>query len=139
MREEAALQRRRALEAQRLQKLKEANRKKTEKQQKLEEERKALMAVREEQRENLSRRLEEQRKEQAKIAEAKAKQLAERLKEHEARRKEHLELIQERAAMGKATASVPSSPSTDRRSEPESRTNFGATQTDGEAPGQDHT
>lgn len=98
-REEAVLERRRILEAEKLQRLAEIQRKKEEAQLRREEERKASSAARE------AKAIEQQRK---KVIRAKAQQeesellaqkLAEKLAESEQRRKMYLEQIRERASM----------------------------------------
>ncbi|CAL0330606.1 unnamed protein product [Lupinus luteus] len=96
-REEAVLERRRLIEAEKLQRLAEIQRKKEEAQVRREEERKASSAAREARAIEQLRRKEERVKAQQEEAELLAQKLAERLNESEQRRKIYLEQIRERA------------------------------------------
>ncbi|XP_065878187.1 uncharacterized protein [Euphorbia lathyris] len=98
-REEAALERRKLIEAEKLQRLAETQRKKEEAQVRREEERKASSAAREARAIEQLRRREERAKAQQEEAELLAQKLAERLSESEQRRKFYLEQIRERASM----------------------------------------
>lgn len=96
-REEAVLERRKLIEAEKLQRLAEIQRKKEEAQVRREEERKASSAAREARAIEQLRRKEERAKAQQEEAELLAQKLAERLNESEQRRKIYLEQIRERA------------------------------------------
>nr|XP_029146090.1 uncharacterized protein LOC112722551 isoform X1 [Arachis hypogaea] len=96
-REEAVLERRRLIEAEKLQRLAEIQRRKEEAQVRREEERKASSAAREARAIEQLRRKEERAKAQQEEAELLAQKLAERLNESEQRRKIYLEQIRERA------------------------------------------
>lgn len=98
-REEAVLERRKLIEAEKLQRLAETQRKKEEAQVRREEERKASNAAREARAIIQLRRREERAKAQQEEAELLAQKLAERLSESEQRRKFYLEQIRERASM----------------------------------------
>lgn len=98
-REEAVLERRKLIEAEKLQRLAEIQRKKEEAQVRREEERKASSAAREARAIEQLRRKEERAKAQQEEAELLAQRLAERLSESEQRRKVYLEQIRERASM----------------------------------------
>ncbi|KAJ4841440.1 hypothetical protein Tsubulata_009084 [Turnera subulata] len=98
-REEAVLERRKLIEAEKLQRLAETQRKKEEAQVRREEERKASSAAREARAIEQLRRREERAKAQQEEAELLAQKLAERLRESEQRRKFYLEQIRERASM----------------------------------------
>ncbi|OVA00752.1 hypothetical protein BVC80_9083g41 [Macleaya cordata] len=98
-REEAVLERRRLLQAEKLQRLAETQRKKEEAQVRREEERKASSAAREARAIEQLRRKEVRAKAQQEEAELLAQKLAERLSESEQRRKFYLEQIRERASM----------------------------------------
>ncbi|KAJ3697937.1 hypothetical protein LUZ61_001642 [Rhynchospora tenuis] len=98
-REEAVLERRRLLEAEKLQKLAEMQRKKEEAQARREEERKASSAAREARAVEQLRRKEIRAKAQQEEAELLAQRLAEKLRESEQRRKYYLEQIREKASM----------------------------------------
>lgn len=98
-REEAVLERRRLLEAEKLQRIAEIQRKKEEAQVRREEERKASSAAREAKAMEQMRRKEVRAKAQQEEAELLAQKLAERLSESEQRRKFYLEQIRERASM----------------------------------------
>ncbi|KAF9593065.1 hypothetical protein IFM89_020072 [Coptis chinensis] len=98
-REEAVLERRRLLQAEKLQRLAEIQRKKEEAQVRREEERKASSAAREARAIEQLRRKEVRAKAQQEEAELLAQKLAERLSESEQRRKFYLEQIRERASM----------------------------------------
>ncbi|KAL4633569.1 hypothetical protein ACB092_04G132000 [Castanea dentata] len=98
-REEAVIERRKLLEAEKLQRLAETQRKKEEAQIRREEERKASSAAREARAMEQLRRKEERAKAQQEEAELLAQKLAERLSESEQRRKFYLEQIRERASM----------------------------------------
>lgn len=98
-REEAVLERRKLIEAEKLQRLAETQRKKEEAQVRREEERKASSAAREARAIEQLRRREERAKAQQEEAELLAQKLAERLSESEQRRKFYLEQIRERASM----------------------------------------
>ncbi|GAV68281.1 hypothetical protein CFOL_v3_11784 [Cephalotus follicularis] len=98
-REEAVLERRKLIEAEKLQRLAETQRKKEEAQVRREEERKASSAARESRALEQLRRKEERAKAQQEEAELLAQKLAERLSESEQRRKFYLEQIRERASM----------------------------------------
>ncbi|WCJ35880.1 S phase cyclin A-associated protein in the endoplasmic reticulum [Euphorbia peplus] len=98
-REEAALERRKLIEAEKLQRLVEIQRKKEEAQIRREEERKASSAAREARAIEQLRKREERAKVQQEEAELLAQKLAERLRESEQRRKFYLEQIRERASM----------------------------------------
>uniref|UniRef100_A0A6N2N2F9 S phase cyclin A-associated protein in the endoplasmic reticulum N-terminal domain-containing protein n=1 Tax=Salix viminalis TaxID=40686 RepID=A0A6N2N2F9_SALVM len=98
-REEAVLERRKLIEAEKLQRLAETQRKKEEAQVRREEERKASNAAREARAIVQLRRREERAKAQQEEAELLAQKLAERLSESEQRRKFYLEQIRERASM----------------------------------------
>lgn len=98
-REEAVLERRKLIEAEKLQRLAETQRKKEEAQVRREEERKASSAAREARAIEQLRRREERAKAQQEEAELLAQKLAERLSESEQRRNFYLEQIRERASM----------------------------------------
>ncbi|KAG9138060.1 hypothetical protein Leryth_001326 [Lithospermum erythrorhizon] len=98
-REEAVLERRRLLEAEKLQRLAEIQRKKEEAQLRREEERRASTAAREAKAIEQIRRKEVRAKARQEEAELMAQKLAERLKESEQRRKFYLEQIREKASM----------------------------------------
>ena len=98
-REEAVLERRKLIEAEKLQRLAETQRKKEEAQVRREEERKASNAAREARAIVQLRRREERAKAHQEEAELLAQKLAERLSESEQRRKFYLEQIRERASM----------------------------------------
>lgn len=98
-REEAVLERRKLIEAEKLQRLAETQRKKEEAQVRREEERKASSAAREARAIEQLRRKEERAKAQQEEAELLAQKLAEKLSESEQRRKFYLEQIRERASM----------------------------------------
>lgn len=98
-REEAVLERKKLIEAEKLQRLAETQRKKEEAQVRREEERKASSAAREAKAIEQMRRKEVRAKAQQEEAELLAQKLAERLSESEQRRKFYLEQIRERASM----------------------------------------
>ncbi|KAK3000329.1 hypothetical protein RJ639_022444, partial [Escallonia herrerae] len=98
-REEAVLERKKLIEAEKLQRLVETQRKKEEAQVRREEERKASSAAREARTMEQMRRKEVRAKAQQEEAEVLAQKLAERLSESEQRRKFYLEQIRERASM----------------------------------------
>lgn len=98
-REEAVLERRKLIEAEKFQRLAETQRKKEEAQVRREEERKASSAAREAKTMEQMRRKEVRAKAQQEEAELLAQKLAERLRESEQRRKIYLEQIRERASM----------------------------------------
>lgn len=98
-REEAVLERKKLIEAEKLQRLAETQRKKEEAQVRREEERKASSAAREAKTMEQMRRKEVRAKAQQEEAELLAQKLAERLRESEQRRKIYLEQIRERASM----------------------------------------
>lgn len=98
-REEAVLERRKLLEAEKLQRLAETQRKKEEAQVRREEERRASSAAREAKAVEQLRRREVRAKAQQEEAELLAQKLAERLSESEQRRKVYLEQIREKASM----------------------------------------
>lgn len=98
-REEAVLERRKLIEAEKLQRLAETQRKKEEAQIRREEERKASSAAREAKAIEQLRRREVRAKAQQEEAELLAQKLAEKLSESEQRRKFYLEQIRERASM----------------------------------------
>lgn len=98
-REGAVLERRKLIEAEKLQRLAETQRRKEEAQVRREEERKASSAAREARAMEQMRRKEIRAKAQQEEAELMAQKLAERLSESEQRRKFYLEQIRERAAM----------------------------------------
>ncbi|GMH31548.1 hypothetical protein Nepgr_033392 [Nepenthes gracilis] len=98
-REEAAFERRKLIEAEKLQRLSETQRKKEEAQVRREEERKASSAAREAKAIEQLKRREERAKVQQEEAELLAQKLAERLSESEQRRKFYLEQIREKASM----------------------------------------
>ncbi|KAH7851799.1 hypothetical protein Vadar_016608 [Vaccinium darrowii] len=98
-REEAVLERKKVIEAEKLQRLAETQRKKEEAQLRREEERKASSAAREAKSIEQIRRKEVRAKAQLEEAELLAQKLAERLSESEQRRKFYLEQIRERASM----------------------------------------
>ncbi|EEF47803.1 uncharacterized protein LOC8284472 [Ricinus communis] len=98
-REEAVLERRKLIEAEKLHRLAETQRKKEEAQVRREEERKASSAAREARAIEQLRRREERAKAQQEEAELLAQKLAERLSESKQRRKFYLEQIRERASM----------------------------------------
>jgi hypothetical protein len=98
-REEAVLERRKILEAEKMQRLAEIQRKKEEAIFRREEERKASSAAREARTAEQQRRKEIRVKAQQEEAELLAQKLAEKLRESEQRRKYHLEQIRERASM----------------------------------------
>ncbi|XP_042516451.1 S phase cyclin A-associated protein in the endoplasmic reticulum-like isoform X2 [Macadamia integrifolia] len=106
-REEAVLERRKLLEAEKLQRLAETQRKKEEAQIRREEERKASSAAREAKAIEQQRRKESRAKAQQEEAELLAQKLAERLSESEQRRKFYLEQIRERASMDFRDQSLP--------------------------------
>uniref|UniRef100_A0A0A9CK41 S phase cyclin A-associated protein in the endoplasmic reticulum N-terminal domain-containing protein n=1 Tax=Arundo donax TaxID=35708 RepID=A0A0A9CK41_ARUDO len=98
-REEAVLERRKFLEAEKMQRLAEIQRKKEEAIVRREEERKASSAAREARAAEQQRRKEIRAKAQQEEAELLAQKLAEKLRESEQRRKYYLEQIRERASM----------------------------------------
>lgn len=98
-REEAVMERKKLIEAEKLQRLAETQRKKEEAQLRREEERKASSAAREAKTMEQMRRKEVRAKAQQEEAELLAQKLAERLRESEQRRKIYLEQIRERASM----------------------------------------
>eukprot|EP00252_Welwitschia_mirabilis_P014058 TRINITY_DN31081_c0_g1_i1.p1 TRINITY_DN31081_c0_g1~~TRINITY_DN31081_c0_g1_i1.p1 ORF type:complete len:1920 (+),score=403.73 TRINITY_DN31081_c0_g1_i1:313-6072(+) len=98
-REEAVLERRKLIEAEKLQRLSEIQRKKEEAQARREEERKAASAAREAKAVEQVRKKEVRAKAQREEAELQAQRLAERLRESELRRKLYLEQIREKASM----------------------------------------
>lgn len=98
-REEAVIERRKLIEAEKLQRLAETKRRKEEAQLRREEERKASSAAREARTMEQLRRKEERAKAQQEEAELLAQRLAERLSESDQRRKVYLEQIRERASM----------------------------------------
>lgn len=98
-REEAVLERRKFLEAEKMQRLAEIQRKKEEAIVRREEERKASSAAREAKSAEQQRRKEIRAKAQQEEAELLAQKLAEKLRESEQRRKFYLEQIRERASM----------------------------------------
>uniref|UniRef100_A0A803M0X6 S phase cyclin A-associated protein in the endoplasmic reticulum N-terminal domain-containing protein n=1 Tax=Chenopodium quinoa TaxID=63459 RepID=A0A803M0X6_CHEQI len=98
-REEAVIERRKLIEAEKLQRLAETQRRKEEAQLRREEERKASSAAREARTMEQIRRKEERAKAQQEEAELLAQRLAERLSESDQRRKVYLEQIRERASM----------------------------------------
>lgn len=98
-REEAVLERKKLIEAEKLQRLAEIQRKKEEAQVRREEERKASSAAREAKAIEQLRRKEVRAKAQQEEAGLLAQKLAERLSESEQRRKFYLEQIRERASM----------------------------------------
>ncbi|XP_042470368.1 uncharacterized protein LOC122052750 isoform X1 [Zingiber officinale] len=98
-REEAVLERRKLLEAEKLQRLAETQRKKEEAQVRREEERKASSAAREAKAVEQLRRKEIRVRARQEEAELLAQKLAERLRESEQRRKYYLEQIREKASM----------------------------------------
>ncbi|XP_057791864.1 uncharacterized protein LOC131008824 [Salvia miltiorrhiza] len=98
-REEAVLERKRLIEAEKLQRLAETQRRKEEAQVRREEERKASSAAREAKAIEHMRRKEIRAKARQEEAELLAQKLAERLSESEQRRKFYLEQIRERASM----------------------------------------
>lgn len=106
-REEAVLERRKLIEAEKLQRLAEIQRKKEEAQVRREEERKASSAAREARAIEQLRRKEERAKAQQEEAELLAQKLAERLNESEQRRKIYLEQIRERANLRDQSSPLP--------------------------------
>ncbi|KAM0066913.1 putative S phase cyclin A-associated protein in the endoplasmic reticulum [Helianthus debilis subsp. tardiflorus] len=98
-REEAVLERKKLVEAEKMQRLAETQRKKEEALLRREEERKASSAAREAKAMDQMRRREVLVKAQQEEAELLAQKLAERLRESEQRRKFYLEQIKERASM----------------------------------------
>ncbi|KAE8693946.1 Detected protein of unknown function [Hibiscus syriacus] len=98
-REEAVIERRKLIEAEKLQRLAEIQKKKEDAQLRREEERKASSAAREARAVEQLRRREERAKAQQEEAELLAQKLAEKLRESEQRRKFYLEQIRERASM----------------------------------------
>lgn len=98
-REEAVLERRKLIEAEKLQRLAETQRKKEEAQVRREEERRLSSVAREAKSIEQLRRKEIRAKAQQEEAELLAQKLAERLSESEQRRKFYLEQIRERASM----------------------------------------
>ncbi|GAB2240611.1 hypothetical protein Droror1_Dr00021129 [Drosera rotundifolia] len=98
-REEAVLERKKVIDAEKMQRLAETQRKKEEAQARREEERKASSAAREAKALEQLRRKEERAKAQQEEAELLAQKLAERLHESEQRRKLYLEQIRERASV----------------------------------------
>ncbi|XP_052180072.1 uncharacterized protein LOC127793270 isoform X2 [Diospyros lotus] len=98
-REEAVLERKKLIEAEKLQRLAETQRKKEEAQVRREEERRASSAAREAKAIEQLRRKEVRAKAQQEEAELLAQKLAERLSESEQRRKFYLEQIREKASM----------------------------------------
>ncbi|KAL1818369.1 hypothetical protein ACET3Z_013238 [Daucus carota] len=98
-REEAVLERKKLIEAEKSQRLAETQRKKEEALVRREEERKASSAAREAKAMEQMRRKEVRAKAQQEEAELLAQKLAERLRESEQRRKFYLEQIRERASM----------------------------------------
>jgi hypothetical protein len=98
-REEAVLERRKFLEAEKMQRLAEIQRKKEEAIVRREEERKASSAAREARAAEQQRRKEIRAKAQQEEAGLLAQKLAEKLRESEQRRKYYLEQIRERASM----------------------------------------
>ncbi|KAL9266891.1 S phase cyclin A-associated protein in the endoplasmic reticulum-like protein [Drosera capensis] len=103
-REEAVLERKKVLDAEKMQRLAETQRKKEEAQARREEERKASSAAREAKALEQLRRKEERAKAQQEEAELLAQKLAERLRESEQRRKLYLEQIRERASVRDQTS-----------------------------------
>lgn len=99
LREEAVLERKKLIEAEKSQRLAETQRKKEEALVRREEERKASSAAREAKAMEQMRRKEVRAKAQQEEAELLAQKLAERLRESEQRRKFYLEQIRERASM----------------------------------------
>ncbi|KAK4750447.1 hypothetical protein SAY87_003929 [Trapa incisa] len=106
-REEAVLERRKLIEAEKLQRIAETQRKKEEAQVRREEERKASSAAREARAMEQLRRKEVRAKAQQEEAELLAQKLAERLRESELRRKFYLEQIRERASINFRDQSSP--------------------------------
>lgn len=106
-REEAVLERRKLIEAEKLQRLAETQRKKEEAQVRREEERRASSAAREARAMEQLRRKEIRAKAQQEEAELLAQKLAERLRESEQRRKFYLEQIRERASINFRDQSSP--------------------------------
>ncbi|CAH9095768.1 unnamed protein product [Cuscuta epithymum] len=98
-REEAVFERKKLIEAEKLHRIAEAQRKKEEAQVRREEERRASTAAREARAMEHMRRKQVRAKAQQEEAELLAQKLAERLKESEQRRKFYLEQIRERASM----------------------------------------
>lgn len=98
-REEAVFERKRLIEAEKLQRLAETQRRKEEAQVRREEERKASSAAREAKAMEHMRRKEIRAKARQEEAELLAQKLAERLSESEQRRKFYLEQIREKASM----------------------------------------
>lgn len=98
-REEAVLERRRLLEAERLHRIAETQRKKEEAKARREEERKAASAAREARAVEQVRKKEVRARAQQEEAELQAQKLREKLRKSELRRKVYLEQIRERAAM----------------------------------------
>ncbi|PIN17308.1 hypothetical protein CDL12_10021 [Handroanthus impetiginosus] len=98
-REEAVLERKRLIEAEKLQRLAETQRRKEEAQVRREEERKASSAAREAKAMEQMRRKEIRAKARQEEAELLAQKLAEKLSESEQRRKFYLEQIREKASM----------------------------------------
>ncbi|CAI9111967.1 OLC1v1012323C1 [Oldenlandia corymbosa var. corymbosa] len=96
---EAVLERKKLLDAEKLQRIAETQRKKEEAQVRREEERKASSAAREAKAMEQMRRKEVRAKAQQEEAELLAQKLAERLSESEQRRKVYLEQIREKASM----------------------------------------
>uniref|UniRef100_A0A1D1YPV0 S phase cyclin A-associated protein in the endoplasmic reticulum n=1 Tax=Anthurium amnicola TaxID=1678845 RepID=A0A1D1YPV0_9ARAE len=107
-REEAVLGRRKLLEAEKLQRIAETQRRKEEAKVRREEERKASSAAREAKAVEQLRRKEVRAKAQQEEAELLAQKLAERLRESEQRRKFYLEQIREKASMDFRDQSSPS-------------------------------
>ncbi|KAI5077181.1 hypothetical protein GOP47_0007005 [Adiantum capillus-veneris] len=107
-REEAVLERRRIIEAERLQRLAEAQRKKEEAKARRDEERKAASAAREARAVEQVRKKEVRAKAQQEETEQQAQKLMEKLRESELRRKCSLEQIRERAAMESREQASPS-------------------------------
>ncbi|MQL74110.1 hypothetical protein Taro_006450 [Colocasia esculenta] len=99
VREGAVLERRKLLEAEKLQRIAETQRRKEEAKVRREEERKASSAAREAKAVEQLRRKEVRAKAQQEEAELLAQKLAERLRESEQRRKFYLEQIREKASM----------------------------------------
>ncbi|XP_057869266.1 uncharacterized protein LOC131076214 isoform X1 [Cryptomeria japonica] len=108
-REEAVLERRKLLEAEKLQRLAEIQRKKEEALARRDEERKAASAAREAKAVEQVRKKEVRAKAQREEAELQAQKLAERLTESELRRKVYLEQIREKASMDFREQASPSS------------------------------
>lgn len=131
-REEAVLERRRIIEAERLQRLAEAQRKKEEAKARRDEERKAASAAREARAVEQVRKKEVRAKAQQEVTELQAQKLTEKLRESELRRKVYLEQIRERAAMESREQASPSTRlSLTRDGQPRSVSNQGICENDG--------